>query len=169
MFLLRPNLLRLHPIDLPYLQSSTPRIQLGRSSQNIVLTPGFTLPHSSRWHVFRGRKMLPGQLIHVSVCLMGGHYKPKASRHGINWGDIVGMGVGREKEADWMPEELEPHFEMDLYDVAGAESIMKEWIAEPKNEEWATRLNFLASVSTSVCHQWPHRIVSRRTQAAEFP
>ncbi|KAJ3478000.1 hypothetical protein NLI96_g10066 [Meripilus lineatus] len=115
------------------------------------LPPVFNPPNTTRrWHVFRGRKMLPGQLIHVSVCLMGGHYKPKASRHGINWGDIVGMGVGREKEADWMPEELEPHFEMDLYDVAGAESIMKEWIAEPKNEEWATRLNFLASVSSGV-------------------
>lgn len=79
-------------------------------------------------------------------------YKPKALSAEIEWGNIIGIGVNHENETGWMPTELEPRFEMDLYDVAGVTRIVEKCIEDDNSTEWIARLKFLASISASVCH-----------------
>lgn len=120
----------------------------------------FTLPyHRLPLHRSQGREILAGQLIHVSVCLMGDHYRPKASGNGIQWDEIIGIGINHEKEAGWMPKELEARFEMDLYDAAGATNIVENRIADPIAEEWVGRLEFLASIGMLVRRLSEHGVV----------
>ncbi len=112
-------------------------------------------------HKGKGRLIMPGQRVHASVCFIEGDYVPKARFHpdfgGAEWKKII--GVGKLDNVAWA-EGIERLLEMDLFDISGIPQVIRKYTEErePDPKEWSERLEFLASIRTSMHHAWIREI-----------
>ncbi len=79
-------------------------------------------------------------------------YTPKATfdwelAGKISWEEII--GVGRIDDTSWV-DAIEEFIEKDLFDISLAPDLIRKWRSEPDNDDWGSRLVFLASTRTSV-------------------
>ena len=101
-----------------------------------------------RPHLGKGRKVQPGQKVHVSVAFCDKTYLPKAILpDGVNWAKLVGLG-GQEN-LDYLPWQIkfEPLFELDIFDDRDAEHVIKIIENASDNVGGLQRLVLIANTS----------------------
>ena len=101
-----------------------------------------------RPHRGMGRKVQPGQKVHISVAFCDKTYLPKAIHpDGVNWAKLVGLG-GREDLEDlpWRIQD-EPLFELDIFDNHDAEHVIKIIENASDNVGGLQRLVLIANTS----------------------
>ena len=79
-------------------------------------------------HHARGRKIQPGQKLHISVAFCDEKYRPKATLpdEGTNdWAELVGLGNRKTHQYHLWRIKDEPLFELDIFDSNHAEDVIK--------------------------------------------
>ena len=106
----------------------------------------FRAPHRSQ-----GRVILPGQLIHASVCFIP-DYRPKANfsteMEGTNWENFLERGNW--EDVDWI-RNIPPLVELDLFDILSVENFISSCIKGiDSNADSLYRLEFLSCTRRSL-------------------